>query len=50
MVAVYVSEYVDSTVIKAAVRRLRQKIGDSGTNPRFVKSHRGLGYSLTLQS
>ena len=46
---VWGSEYVDSTVIKAAVRRLRQKIGDSGANPRFVRSHRGLGYSLTVQ-
>ncbi len=45
---VWGSEYVDSTVIKAAVRRLRLKLRDDGMSPKLVRSHRGLGYSLTL--
>ena len=42
---VWGSDFVDPTVIKTAVRRLRQKLGASASND-VIKTHRGFGYSF----
>ena len=39
---------VDRGAIKMCVHRLRQKLGDDRGRPRILRSHRGMGYSLTL--
>ena len=39
---------VDHGAIKMCVHRLRQKLGDGRGRPRILRSHRGLGYSLTI--
>jgi DNA-binding response OmpR family regulator len=42
---VWGSDYIDPTVIKTAVRRLRQKLGASASND-VIRTHRGFGYSF----
>jgi two-component system KDP operon response regulator KdpE len=44
---VWGSAHVDRTVIKAAVRRLRAKLGDESATPTLIHTHRGTGYRLT---
>jgi DNA-binding response OmpR family regulator len=41
---VWGTEHVDRTVIKAAVRRLRAKLGDDSATPTLIHTHRGIGY------
>jgi len=43
---VWSTDYLDDSVIKMAIRRLRIKLGDDPQAPRLVHSHRGLGYSF----
>jgi DNA-binding response OmpR family regulator len=45
---VWGSEYITRTAIKAAIHRLRQKLGDSDRPIGLVRSHRGAGYSLSI--
>ncbi len=44
---VWCSALVDRTVIKAAVRRLRAKLGDESATPTLIHTHRGTGYRFT---
>ncbi|GAB4470674.1 MAG: response regulator transcription factor [Anaerolineales bacterium] len=41
------SGYVDLNLVEAAVRRLRQKLGESPAKPRLIRTVRGVGYQLT---
>ena len=43
---VWGSEHVDSTVIKTAVGRLRDKLREQPNSPRFIHTHRGMGYQF----
>lgn len=43
---VWGTQYVTQSAIKAAVYRLRQKLNDDGKDPRLIRSHPGVGYSL----
>ncbi len=45
---VWGSEFLDSAAIKMCVRRLRLKLGDDPRKPHFIRSHRGIGYSLLI--
>ena len=36
----------DGRVVRALVRRLRRKLGDDATNPRYILTKRGLGYRM----
>ncbi|MBI4220226.1 MAG: response regulator transcription factor [Chloroflexi bacterium] len=45
---VWGGEDVNSSAIKMCVHRLRQKLGDNPRAPKLIRSHRGMGYSLTL--
>jgi two-component system KDP operon response regulator KdpE len=44
---VWGTEHVDRTVIKAAIRRLRSKLGDDSATPTLIHTHRGTGYRFT---
>ena len=43
---VWQSEYTSGSAIKMCVRRLRNKIGDSGHYSAMIRTHRGIGYSF----
>jgi DNA-binding response OmpR family regulator len=38
------TEYVDENALSVAVRRLRAKLEDEPSNPRFIKTAHGIGY------
>lgn len=37
-------KYIDENTLAVNISRLREKLGDSAQNPRFIKNIRGLGY------
>ncbi len=43
------SGYVDLNIVEAAMRRLRQKLGESPRQPQLIQTIRGLGYQLSKQ-
>ncbi len=45
---VWGTEFIDPGAIKMCVYRLRQKLGDDSRRPQIIRSHRGMGYSLTI--
>jgi DNA-binding response OmpR family regulator len=40
--------YVDENALSVAVRRLREKLEDEPSNPRFIKTVHGIGYKWTI--
>jgi DNA-binding response OmpR family regulator len=38
------TEYVDENALSVAVRRLRAKLEDEPSNPRYIKTVHGIGY------
>jgi len=40
----------DNDIVKNLVKRLRQKIGDSARDPRYIKTIHGVGYQFTIPS
>jgi len=44
-------EYVDEVdYIRVYIRRLREKLGDSPDNPRYIRTERGLGYRFVVDA
>ncbi len=43
---VWGTEYVTPSAIKAAIYRLRRKLGDDGKVPKLIRAYPGVGYSL----
>ncbi|MDR3072147.1 MAG: response regulator transcription factor [Clostridiales Family XIII bacterium] len=41
------TEYVDENALSVAIRRLRAKVEDEPSNPRFIKTVHGIGYKWT---
>jgi DNA-binding response OmpR family regulator len=41
-------EYVDENALSVAIRRLRAKLEDEPSNPRFIKTVRGIGYKWAV--
>lgn len=44
---VWGTDMIEGSTIKMCVRRLRIKLGDDPSAPKFIHSHRGRGYSFT---
>lgn len=42
------TEYVDENALSVAISRLRSKLEDDPANPRYIKTVRGLGYSMAV--
>jgi len=43
------SEFVDENALSVAVRRLRAKIEDDPSNPRYIKTVHGIGYKWAVR-
>jgi DNA-binding response OmpR family regulator len=44
------TEYVDENALSVAVRRLRAKLEDDPSNPRYIKTVHGIGYKWAVSS
>jgi DNA-binding response OmpR family regulator len=43
------AEYVDENALSVAVRRLRAKLEDDSSNPQYIKTVHGIGYTWTMK-